>query len=52
MKLTHFTVVIAREGGVSSTPRRRFLSSAPAITESSATVRSAHKADDDAEQEV
>ena len=36
MALANFSTVIPREGGVSSTPRRRFSSSAPAITGSSA----------------
>jgi hypothetical protein len=35
-RLPHFSTVIPREGGVSSIPRRRFLSAAFAITGSSA----------------
>jgi hypothetical protein len=46
MVLVNISIVVPREGGVSSTPRRRFSSSAPAITGSFAF------ADDDTEQEI
>jgi hypothetical protein len=46
MAFAHFSVVISRASGVSSIPRRRFLSAALAITGSSAFT------DDDNKEQI